>query len=65
MQASAASCFWSLQLDKLFAFGAVEKKQQCGVDGIDHFSFLVFKTDTHTSVAPARRKIVPVGRLEM
>lgn len=65
MQASAASCSWSLQLDNLFAFGAVEKEQQCGVGGIDRFSLLAFRTDTHNSVAPARRKIVPVGRLEV
>lgn len=47
MQASAASCSWSLQLDNVFAFGAVEKEQQCGVDGIDRFSLLAFRTDAH------------------
>lgn len=45
-----------------FAFGAVEKEQQCG---IDHFSLLAFRTDTRASVTLARRKTVPEGRLEV
>lgn len=67
-QAHAGECSlgsWSLQLDNLFAFGAVEKEQQCGIDGIDHFSLPAFRTGTRASVRLARRKIVPVGRLEV
>lgn len=63
MQASAVSCSWSLQLGSLSAFGAVEKEQQRGVDGIDCFSLLAFITDTHARVAPASRKAVPMERL--
>lgn len=48
-----------------FAFGAVEEEQQCGIDGIDHFSLPAFRTDTRASVTLARRKTVPVGRLEV
>lgn len=65
MQASAASCSWSLQLDNLSAFGAVEKEQQCGIDGIDHSSLLAFRTHTCASVAPARKNTVLMGRLEV
>ncbi|KAL2309067.1 hypothetical protein Nmel_005246 [Mimus melanotis] len=46
-------------------FPKVEKEQQCGIDGIDHSSLLAFITDTYASVAPASRKFVLVGRLEV
>ncbi|XP_016158517.1 PREDICTED: round spermatid basic protein 1-like protein [Ficedula albicollis] len=61
----SASPSSSLQSDNLFAFGAVEKEQQCGIDGIDRSSLLAFRTDKRAGVAPARRKIVLVGRLEV
>lgn len=56
MQASAASCSWSLQLDNLFAFGAVEKEQQRGIDGIVRFSLLAFRTDTRASVNTCQKE---------
>lgn len=65
MQTSAVSCSWSLQLDNRFAFGAMENEQQHGIDSIDGFSLTAFRTDMCISVAPARKKIVQMRRLEV
>lgn len=50
MQTNAVSFSWSLQLDKDFAFDAIENEQQHWIDNIACFSFIAIRTDTYSGI---------------